>query len=237
MDWITKQLDRAVEIRKDYLRVKSIRSILANEPKFLWIHALGRLKSREEATSKYKFNTEMEEMLSCKTGHYVMDVQQALSNITDFTQMGNLSGIGKICFWNEINRQLQLFEFKAWNCVQYPRRKRSCSGMTGEEGQIHTIPHFFDPDPDPNQEAGLDQCHDQQLVSITNHHAINDIGIHIRTHLTKADHTRGTALLTGEVQDTDFGTRTGTDTIDIKSFSCYNLMVSFTIYYCQFLVG
>ena len=54
----------------------------------------------------------MEEMLSRKTDHYVMDVQRALSNITDFTQSGNLSGIGKIRFWNEINRQLEMFEFK-----------------------------------------------------------------------------------------------------------------------------
>ena len=101
-----------MEIRKDYLKVKSVGAVSANELKFLWIRALGRLKSRDEAKSKYKFNTEMEEMLSRKTDHFVMDVQRALSNITDFTQRGDLSGIGKIRFWNEINRQLQLFEFK-----------------------------------------------------------------------------------------------------------------------------
>ena len=41
IDWITSQVDRAVEIRKDYLRVRSIGAVSANEPKFLWIRALG----------------------------------------------------------------------------------------------------------------------------------------------------------------------------------------------------
>ena len=85
---------------------------MGNEPKIIWIKALGRLKSREEAKAKFKFNSELKDVLSRRPNHFVMDVQRALANVTDFSQFGDLSGIGKLRFWNEFNRQLELFELK-----------------------------------------------------------------------------------------------------------------------------
>ena len=123
--YIADQIDRAIEIRKDQLMAKCPGTIDENSVKIVWIKALGRMKSQDEATVKYKFNAELEEVLSQRGNHFIMDVQRAVSNVTDFNQFGDLSGPGRIRFWNEINRQLEMFIFKDISLCPLSRKEIS----------------------------------------------------------------------------------------------------------------
>ena len=87
------QIDRAIEIGKDHLQSKNMGSIAANEPRIVWIKGLGQLLSADEARIKFKFNSELEEILATKKQHYIMDVQRALSNVMDFNHFGTLTGV------------------------------------------------------------------------------------------------------------------------------------------------
>ena len=120
--WIANQIDRAIEIRRDHLQLKHMGSTMPDEPRIVWIKALGRMLSASEAQIKFKFNSELEETLALRNNHYIMDIQWALPNITDFSQIGKLTGVGQIRFWKEINQQLELFEFKDLDLTPVPRR-------------------------------------------------------------------------------------------------------------------
>ena len=73
-------------------------SIAPLEPKIIWIKALRRLKSLQEATEKDIFNESLEISITGRKNYFIMDVQSALANVTDFNTFGDLSGIGKCAF-------------------------------------------------------------------------------------------------------------------------------------------
>ena len=121
INWLATQIDRAIDIRKDHLQIRNLSAVVLNEPKIIWIKALGRMKSHKEAMAKFDFNSKMCDVLSRRKNHLVMDVQHALANITDFTKFGDLCGVGKLRFWNEFNRQLELFELKDVDLIPMAR--------------------------------------------------------------------------------------------------------------------
>ena len=79
------------------------------EPKCIWVKALIR-KSEEDSEAEIKFNKMLDEVLTTKEGHYVLDVNAALNDEIYFHRNGTLNGIGEVRFWKEINHQLELFD-------------------------------------------------------------------------------------------------------------------------------
>ena len=61
---------------------------------------------------KGKFNRILEDRLHKESNHFIMDVNVAVNEARFFTSGNELNGDGRIRFWEEVNEQLQLFDFK-----------------------------------------------------------------------------------------------------------------------------
>ena len=56
------------------------------------------------------FNEILEEVLSAKRGHFLLDINNELLGLSTFTVNGQLSGYGKVKFWRAVDKMLERFD-------------------------------------------------------------------------------------------------------------------------------
>ena len=57
-----------------------------------------------------KFNTALEDVLSDKLGHYIMDVNSQLNDISFFNLDNELNGDGRVLFWQGVDAAIKEFD-------------------------------------------------------------------------------------------------------------------------------
>ena len=111
MQWLLTQFSRAVESKVDFMRRKKPGSIIANEPKFIWVKAINRLNGYSKMLAmRNKFNNIMESHLAGKVNHYVIDISDKLADRSYCDANNTLNGFGRQKYWQEIDRCIELFD-------------------------------------------------------------------------------------------------------------------------------
>ena len=115
LDWLARNIDRAIDLRKEDMRGKRIGSIVSSgEPRIIWVVMVTSpfIKKADKGyifTQTRKFNDLLLDiMLKYKHAHYMKIVFPTDKDL--FDRQGNLSSIGKITFWREVNKQIKAFE-------------------------------------------------------------------------------------------------------------------------------
>ena len=107
INWLANQIILAVNSKKDFLQRVKPGAISSYEPKVIWIKAIKHLAHEEQVT---KFNKMMDEMLIAKSGHYVIDINTVLPDLSYYHENGSLNGFGKVRFWAEVDYQIEMFD-------------------------------------------------------------------------------------------------------------------------------
>ena len=110
--WLAKNIEQNLDLRQKDIRSKRIGALSASaEPRMIWIKTLirpfikGSSKAHIFAQCK-KFNEILEQVVqNFKHTHLMEVILPEDHNI--FDRMGNLTSVGKITFWREINMQMR----------------------------------------------------------------------------------------------------------------------------------
>ena len=111
VEWITTQIVRAVDAKKDFLMRRKPGAVIASEPKIIWVKMIDRVNGRSSLLAlRSKYNEAMEDVLSNNKNHYVMDINAEIADTTYLDQFNQLNDYGKTQYWVEIDKQIELFE-------------------------------------------------------------------------------------------------------------------------------
>ena len=136
--WITTQMSRAIEAKKEMLCKKKLGAVLGNEPKIIWLNMINRVNRRNYILSlRNKYNLAIEDILANKDQHYLMDITAELADHGYFDQFNKLNEHGKAQFWREVDNLIELFEKKkislkpmlSSEAVEEEARKKSHPGQ------------------------------------------------------------------------------------------------------------
>ena len=112
LEWIIKNIDSAIESKKDELRKRKPGTLVANKPRILWLC----MPDRPNGTSplleaRKKFNNILEDILCSKKNHYITCISNKIAYPINFTQSNYLNERGKELFWIETNRAVEKFNY------------------------------------------------------------------------------------------------------------------------------
>ena len=112
LKWILNQFDRVLSIKKEELRKLQAGSITSSEPKIIWVTSLNRPSdTREDDRSKKIYNTNLENLIFDRYGHYIMHVNNKLDDSEYFNALNSLNARGKRRFWQSVDDNLEKFDF------------------------------------------------------------------------------------------------------------------------------
>ena len=83
LNWLLGAIEKAIEARKDSLRRKCPGAVNSNEPKLIWVKAINRISTTKHEpilAVHNKFSTILEDLLSNRRYHYIMDVSKEMQN-------------------------------------------------------------------------------------------------------------------------------------------------------------
>ena len=109
LEWITNNMSKAITAKTEFLMEGKPSSITAYEPKVIWVKAIHLAVEVEEQSLIETFNSTLEEILAGKANHYIIDVNEALNDVSYFSGSA-LNGFGSVKFWKEIDRQICAFD-------------------------------------------------------------------------------------------------------------------------------
>ena len=122
LDWIITNMKRAVQSKRDYLLKKRAGAVMDNDPQIIWVKMINWFGCTPHGTrgteqlrllaQKGKFNRVLEDLLAKEHNHFIMDVNVAVHEAKYFSANNELSGDGRVRYWEEIIEQIQLFDFK-----------------------------------------------------------------------------------------------------------------------------
>ena len=113
VNWITNQMIRTVEVRKDDLTKVYTGTAIDGEPLFVWVKMFNRIKQSSNNplfAVRDKYNRAIEEILAAKRGHYIIDINNAMQDPAYFDEFNQLNPAGQRRFWIEIDRKIEKFE-------------------------------------------------------------------------------------------------------------------------------
>ena len=92
LHWVINNMEHYIEARKDELRRKKLGAVTPNEPKIIWVMMFNRVNGTSKMLAvRKKYNTVLEELLSKRRYHYVLDVSQAIEELRNFTHDNQLN--------------------------------------------------------------------------------------------------------------------------------------------------
>ena len=102
-------MEKAVELKKQYMMEIKPGAISFGEPKFIWIKMITKPHFCKFETQKEKFNTVLEDLLSTRRHTYIMNFDGGL-NSGSFSRYNNLTATGRVAYWSEVDRLAKLFD-------------------------------------------------------------------------------------------------------------------------------
>ena len=111
INWIMVNMLRAIDTKCEWLQRKKPGAVTSGEPKIVWIKMMGKGKNaRDVLCLRQKYNDVLENILSTKDDHLIMNVTDAMRDDNLMSSNGYLNGSGKVCFWNEVDKQIEAYE-------------------------------------------------------------------------------------------------------------------------------
>ena len=114
LNWLIKNIDIIIESRKDDLRHRKPGALHSSEPKLVWMKIFQRPNMKENQFHQVqdKFNNILEDILSTKKGHYIMDISPHISFPANFFPRSSiLNARGKDVFWLKTDCMLEEFDY------------------------------------------------------------------------------------------------------------------------------
>ena len=112
LNWIVSNIVKVVDARKDTIWRKKPGTLVASEPKVIWVKMPNRPNGQSNLLAvRNKFNNILEDILSERKNHYIIDVNQALAQHSNFTSFNSLNDKGKEIFWLEVDRAIEKFDY------------------------------------------------------------------------------------------------------------------------------
>ena len=108
--WLVNNIDCTVTCKKENLKHLCPGAIAAAEPKIIWIKMLTRsyhpyLSQKKPVDNLvHIYNKILEEILSTRQGHFILDVNTEMQGLSSFTINRQLSRYGKVKFWREVDK-------------------------------------------------------------------------------------------------------------------------------------
>ena len=87
-----------------------------------------------------KFNTALEDVLSDKSGHYIMDVNSRLNDSTFFTCDNELKGEGRVLFWQEVDAAIKEFDVNKLKLLPIHSSRPSTQNHTSYSANHFRLP-------------------------------------------------------------------------------------------------
>ena len=113
LNWIINCMERIIDARKNEFRKKKPGSIAPNEPKIIWVKMLDRPNKEfnDLLSVRDKYNSILEDLLSTRCNHYIMDVNEEVCHPLHYTFHNTLNDRGKNVFWEIIDCQIEEFDY------------------------------------------------------------------------------------------------------------------------------
>ena len=108
LNWLAKQLECLIDIRKEQLSNKRPGALYMVDPKIIWVKMLDRPpvplndKRYKTQATRSKFNTILEHLTDWHKDIYVMSINP-LHHDRDYDFLGNIKDSGKQQFWRELD--------------------------------------------------------------------------------------------------------------------------------------
>ena len=113
LNWISTQMTRATDAKKDDLKRVKPGAVIPTEPKFIWVKMLNRVNARSDLLAlRSKFNEVLEEVLYKKDQHYIIDIVTAMADSSFYDKNNYINGEGLKRFWIEIDKLIENFDTK-----------------------------------------------------------------------------------------------------------------------------
>ena len=111
INWIMNQMSRAVQSKEENLKSRCPGNVISTEPKFIWVEMFNRITDYTKLSSlRFKYNEALQEQISKRTKHYIMDIDEAMADESFYDLTNHLNGQGVVHFWKEVDAQLKLFD-------------------------------------------------------------------------------------------------------------------------------
>ena len=114
LNCLIKNIDIIIESCKDDLRCRKPGALHSSEPKLVWMKIFEQpnMKENQFCHVQEKFNNILENILSTKKNHYIMDISLHISFPANFFPRSSiLNTRGKDVFWLETDRMLEEFDY------------------------------------------------------------------------------------------------------------------------------
>ena len=143
VSWVMTEMEHAIQSKKEELRKKKPGSITTGEPKVIWIKMIKRYNACNNLMQvRNTYNEIVEKCLLNKTGHYIMDVIDKMTDQSYFLPQTpySLTNDGKARYWREVDFQLENFDDQKLSLK--PQRQLEVAEVPQGGRNINPIPHF-----------------------------------------------------------------------------------------------
>ena len=149
LDWIMRNVDRAVQSKRDSLHHHKPGSVVESEPKIIWSKMIERVGGEYERalTVHYRFNASLEDQLASRKQHYILDVGKVIVESHYFTARNHLNQDGKHKFWREVDHLIKQFEsdkeiLKPTRQMAFDYDKKAANFRHNRNHQGRDTPHY-----------------------------------------------------------------------------------------------
>ena len=141
INWVVNTMERAIEARKDGLRRRRQGALNSNEPKVLGVKMFNRVNAGSKLLKfRNKFNSVLEQMLSSRRGHYIIDVNKVVAQPQNFTEHNVITAHGKEVFWRELNKIVEDFDKQKISLRPIAKIFKKNSGNSNQKAQFKMPP-------------------------------------------------------------------------------------------------
>ena len=122
LHWLVSEIDKLIEARKDELRKRKAGVVITNEPKFVWVKMMNRpnITYNDMLAVRGKYNAILEEVVSQKRNHYVLDINAHISHPLNFLAINKINARGKDDLWAAIDRNVEKFDYHRKSDIKLP---------------------------------------------------------------------------------------------------------------------
>ena len=96
VNWVITQVECAIEEKKENFKLRKPGSVMPREPKLICIKMINKanaLQKNKIMASRFKFNNALQGKLYDHAGHYIMDVNAKVNEVSYFDGFNRLNGI------------------------------------------------------------------------------------------------------------------------------------------------
>ena len=109
INWIVTNINQAVQSKKDSLTHRQPGAVVSGKPEFIWIKMINRhAEFSRVLKNRTKFNTALEDIISQRKGHSLIDVNYAVNERNYFSPRNRLTGDRAAAFWREVDKSIEV---------------------------------------------------------------------------------------------------------------------------------